>query len=63
MTKKEFLAKALLSIACSGVYGKPNFHYMEDWAEDVKTAAKALLDVAIKNNVVSDDEAEQEQPP
>lgn len=63
MTKKEFLAKALLSIACSGVYRKPSFHYMGNWAEDVKTAAMALLDVAIKNHVVSDDEAEPEQPP
>lgn len=63
MTKKDFFAKALLFIAGSGVYGKVGYHYRDEWAADVQEAAKILLNVAIKNHLVSDDEAEPEQPP
>lgn len=59
MTKKEFLRNALLQIAGSGVFGKPNYHYMIGWAKDVEQAAAALLDVAIDNHCLEDDEPDK----
>ena len=59
MTEDEFFSNALLQIAGSGVFGKPNFHYMKGWATDVEQAAAALLDVAIENNCVTSNVPEQ----
>lgn len=56
MTENEFFGNALLQIAGSGVFGKPNFHYLKGWATDVEQAAAALTDVAIENNCLTSDE-------
>lgn len=54
MTKSEFYSRALLAIAGSGVFKKPNFHYNKDWAADIHAAATTLLHVAIENNSLDD---------
>lgn len=59
MTDTEFFSNALLRIAGSGVFGKPNFHYLKGWATDVEQAAAALLDVAIENNCVTIDKPDK----
>jgi hypothetical protein len=64
MTESEFFCQALLVIAGSGVFGKPNFHYNKEWAADIESAAAALLDVAIENQCVTSDELPKlKQPP
>lgn len=54
MTESEFFSNALLQIAGSGVFGKPNYHYMKGWAVDIEEAADALLDIAIKNHCLNE---------
>ena len=46
MTANEFIVNAMLQIAGSGVFGKPNFHYRKKWAWNVQTAARELLERA-----------------
>ena len=58
MTESEFFSNALLQIAGSGVFGKPNFYIKKQWAKDIEDAAHTLLNVAIENNCL-----EQDEPP
>ncbi len=60
MTAKEFLVNALLRIAGSGVFGKPNFHTRKEWASDIKSAAFDLLESAKESGCIED---EADKPP
>lgn len=63
MTESDFFARALLSIAGSGVFGKPNFHYMKEWAKDVEQAAAVLTDVADESHCLEADEPNPKYKP
>lgn len=58
MTENEFYQKALLMIASNSAFGNGHSNYRinrNEWAREIRDAAEALTDIALKNSHFDND--------
>ena len=67
MTETDFFTKALLLIASNSTFAidwQNDEESLSSWARKVESAAAVLLDIAIENRCVTDDEpTPKDKPP